>query len=110
MGGSEEQMIAMPLQQPAANQRRFVRAIVIHHQMDVEIAGNSSIVLLQEFQELDRAMAPMTLAQDVAGSDIEGGEQTGDTMSAVGVGASFQLSDPHGKHRLGAAQSLGLHF
>src|SRR6201998_3150494 len=53
-------------------------------------------------------MASITLAKNVAGGDIESGNQARDAMSLVVVGASLQLSDPHGQHRLCTAQSLNL--
>ncbi len=63
--------------------------VVIQHQVDIEIGWNGGIDLLQEIQELDGTMASITLAQDVAGGDIECGEQAGNAVPLVVVGASL---------------------
>ena len=46
-------MIARPLLQPLANQCCFVGAVIIQHQMDVEVSRNSAVYLLQEREKLD---------------------------------------------------------
>ncbi len=101
-------MVPCPSLQPTADQSRFMGAVVIQHQVDIEIGWNGSIDPLQEIQELDGTMASIALAQDVAGGDIECSEKAGNAMPLVVVSASLQLSDPHGQHRLGTAQSLDL--
>lgn len=106
MRGSEVQMVAWSFLQPTADQCSLVRPAVVQHKVDVEIDRNSRIDLLQENYELDRTMAAVTLAKDVAGGDIKCGKQAGDAMTLVVVGAPFQLSDPHGQHRLRPAQRL----
>src|SRR5580658_3675776 len=101
-------MVAWSLEQPAANDRGLVGAIVVQHEVDVEIGWNRRIDPFEKIQELDGTMAPVALSQDVAGGDVERGEQAGDTMSCVVVGASFQLPDAHRQHGLGTAQGLDL--
>ena len=108
MGWSEVQMIARSLLQPLANQCCFVRAVVIQHQMNVEIGGNGPIDLLQEIEKLDGAMTPVALAEHAAGGDIESRKQAGDAVSFVIVRAPLQLSGLHRQHWLGAAERLNL--
>jgi hypothetical protein len=76
--------------------------------MDLEIGRNRGINPFQEIQELNRTMASIAPAEDIAGGDIESSKQACDAMSFVVMGASLQLPDTHGQHRLGAAQSLNL--
>jgi len=87
-------------------------AVVVQHkmdlEMDLEIGRNRGIHPFKEIQEFNRTMAPIALAEDVASGDIESSKQACDTMSFVVVGASLQLSDTHGQHRLSATQSLDL--
>src|SRR5579863_4435745 len=96
-------MVAWPLLQPAADQSSLMGSVVVQHQVNIESGRHGSIDLLEEIQELDRTMASIALAQDV-----ESGEQAGDAMSFVVVGASLQLPYTHGQHWLGTAQSLNL--
>ncbi len=63
------QMVSCPFLQPATDQSRLMGAVVVQHEADVEIGGNSSIYLLQKIQELNRMMASIALAKDVAGGD-----------------------------------------
>ena len=53
--------------------------------MDVEIGRNRGINLFQEVQELNRTMASIALAKNVAGGDIESSKQACDAMSLVVV-------------------------
>ena len=89
-------MVAWLFLQPAVDQCSLVRAVVVQHKVDVEIGGNSSIDLLQKIQKLDRTVASIALAENVAGGDIKSGKQACDAMSLVVVGAPFQLPEPHG--------------
>src|ERR1019366_2618276 len=43
MGGGKVQMIARPLQQPLANQRGFMGAVVVQYQVDFHVGGNCRI-------------------------------------------------------------------
>src|ERR1700722_13072483 len=103
-------MLSSPFLQPAADQSCLVGTVVVEHQVDIQISGNSSIDLLQKIQELDRTVASIALAKHVAGGNIERSEQAGNTVPLVVVGAPLQLSDSHGQNRLCTAQSLNLRF
>jgi hypothetical protein len=54
--------------------------VVVEHQLDIQIGGNSSIDLLQEIQKLDRTVASITLTEIVAGGNIERSEQAGNAV------------------------------
>ena len=61
--------------EPANDAGRFVRAVVVQHQVDLAgIRRNCGIHCLHEFQELLVAMAPVTLADYFAGCNVQGGE------------------------------------
>ena len=85
-----------------------MRAVIIQHQMDIQIGRNGDVDFLQKVEELHRTMASIALAKDVAGRDIESRKQAGDAMSLVVVRAPLLLSGPHGQHRLGTAERLNL--
>ena len=59
-------MIAGPLLEPVTDQPGLVRAVVVQHQMDVQIDGNTSIDAFQKIEKLQRAMAAITVAQHLA--------------------------------------------
>jgi hypothetical protein len=84
--------------EPLADQRCLVGAVVVQHQMDIELEGNGGVDFLQEIQELHRAMPAVAFVEDVAGGDTESGKQAGDAVSLVVMCASFPLSSPHGQH------------
>src|ERR1700730_18076629 len=61
--------------EPVADQRCLVRGVVVHDEMDVEIARDGRLDLVEELAELGGAMAAITLADDVTCGDVEGREQ-----------------------------------
>ena len=91
MRGSKVQVISCSFLQPAPDQSGLVCAVVVQHEMDVEIGRNRGINLFQEVQELHRTMASIALAKNVAGGDIESSKQACDAMSLIVVGASLPL-------------------
>lgn len=99
-------MIAHPPLKPTTNQCCFVGAIIIQHQMNVEIRRNSAVYLLQEVEKLDRSVPAVALADYAASGNVECRKQARNGVSFVIVGAKFQLSSAHGQHRLGHAESL----
>src|SRR5438094_3209566 len=64
--------------------------------------------LLQETQELLVPMPRLALGNDLACSDVEGGEQGGCTVPFVVVRLPFRQAGPERKNRLGAIQCLDL--
>src|SRR5213592_2667389 len=87
---------ARPLGQPVADQRRLVGCVIVHDEMNVQIVWNSSFDLIEKFAELFGAMAPVTLADDPAGCNVEGSKQRGDAMALVVVTTARRLTKSHG--------------
>jgi hypothetical protein len=56
--------------QPALDLRRLVRRAVVEHQVDVQVRPHLAIDRLQELLELDRAVACVQAAEDLAGRQI----------------------------------------
>src|SRR5208337_18610 len=104
----EVQVVARMPQKPCLNFLGLVGGIVVQHQMDGKIGRNGAIDLLQEFAELDGAMAWPALADHRSRGDVQGREKTGGAMAFVIVGAALGLTWQHGKDRLAAAQRLNL--
>ncbi len=59
------------LDEPAADERRFVGAVIIHDDVHVEAARHVRINQIEEFAELRRAVALMKLRDHVARLRIE---------------------------------------
>jgi hypothetical protein len=74
---------ARPLWQPVADQRRLVGGVVVHDEMNVQIARNSGFDLIEKLAELLGAMTSITLADDPADCDVEGGKQRCGAMALL---------------------------
>src|SRR4029077_18164095 len=76
--------------------------------MDAKLWRNGTIDPVQEFAELDSAMAWPALADHRSRGDVQRSEQAGGAMALVIVRATLHLAGPHGKDRLATAQCLNL--
>ena len=101
-------MVAGMTGQPATNQGCLVGRIVVQHKMNIQICRDSSIDFVEEFSELDGAMASVTCAQNLARLDVESGKQGSRAVARVIVRATFHLARTHGQQRLHAVKSLDL--
>ncbi len=95
-------------QEPRLNFLGLVGGVVVQHQMDGKIGRNGAIDLLQEFAELDDAMAWPALADHRSRGDVQGREKAGGAVAFVIVGAALGLPGQHREDRLAAAQRLNL--
>src|SRR5471032_2020118 len=82
---SEMDMKTRMTSEPGANGRRFVSAVVVHHQMHLQLRRDVGFDRTQELQELGAAMASMQLADDFSSSDIQGREKRRGAMALVVV-------------------------
>lgn len=64
-------------QQPGLDGRGLVSGVVVEHQVDVEAGRDFPVELDEELLELLRAVAPVQGTDDLAGGDLEGGEERG---------------------------------
>ena len=78
--------------------------------MDVEVRRHSGLDLVQKFAELGGAVAPIALADDPSGRNVEGREQGCGAVPCVVVAPSGRLAGTHRQHRLAAVQRLDLGF
>lgn len=101
-------MPARPFSQPFLDQRGFVGGVVVHDEMDVELARHSGLDLVQELAELGGTVPSVALADNPSGRNVEGGEQRGGAVSFVIVAPSGRLAGTHRQHRLTAVQRLDL--
>src|ERR1700756_3000539 len=97
-----------PFGEPVADQRRLVGGVIVHDEMDVEIARDCGLDLVEELAELGGPMASIALADNLAGGDIEGGEQRRRSMALVIMAAPRRLARAHRQYRLAAVERLDL--
>ena len=75
----------VPLE-PALHSGVLVGAIIVHHHMQLDLAGKLRIQTLQKLQKLLVAMARLTLAVDLTLRDFQRGEQRRRAVALVVVG------------------------
>ena len=83
-------------------------AVVVQNQMHVELGRNVGLNGTQKRQELFAAMAPMQLADDPTGRQIQGRKQARRAVTLVVMGASLRDSRRQRQQRLGPIQGLNL--
>ena len=110
IGRREMQMIPWPPGEPRADVRMFVRTVVVDDQMNVELRRHVGVNVLEEREKLLVAMARLALRQDLAGRDIERGEQRGRPMAEIAMGDAFDIAEPQRQDRPRALQRLNLAF
>src|SRR5512135_2264543 len=76
--------------------------------MRLELLRNVLVDGVEESAELDAAVSPMMLRNDLAALDIKGREERGGPVTDVVVGPALDLPRPQRQNRLRAIQSLDL--
>jgi len=109
-GWREMNLKARVARKPVADGWRLVRAVVVHHEMNVQISGNGCLNRAQEFQEFATAMAPVQLPYDSAGRDVQSGKQSCRAMTLVVVGAPFSDTGRQRQNGLRPVECLNLAF
>ena len=94
--------------QPRGGGRRLVGGVVVADQVHVEVGRYLLVQPGQELGELDRAVAAVDRADHRAGGHVEGGEQGGDAVADVVVGAPLGHARHHRQDRCTAVQRLDL--
>ena len=82
--------------------------VVVTDQVHVQVGGDLLVQLGQELLELGGAVAAVDGADDLAGGHVQRGEQGGDAVADVVVGAPLGHAGHHRQHRRRAVQRLDL--
>jgi len=106
--GGEVHMEAWPLGQPGADGRRFVRAVIVQDQVNIQRFRDRVVDSIQELPKLDSPMPPMALPDHLPGFHIQGGKEGRRPMPTVVMGAPFDLPGSHREDGLCAIQRLDL--
>jgi hypothetical protein len=78
-----------------------VGAVVIADQVDIQADRDVLVDLPQELEELLVAVAAVQFADDGAVGDVECGEQAGNAVTGVVMGAALRHAGHHRQDRLG---------
>ncbi len=106
--GGEVHMEARPLGQPGTDGRRFVRAVIVQDQVNIQRCGDRVVDSIQERPKLDSPMPPMALPDHLPGFHIQGGKEGRRPVATVVMGAPFNLPGSHRENGLCAIQRLNL--
>jgi len=74
--------------------------------MHSEVCQHGVVDEVEELAELDCPVLLTCLVHDLAGRQVERGEQIGDSVSFLVVGALFDLTGSHRQRRLGSVECL----
>src|SRR5215207_9401511 len=97
-------------EQPALNGCSLMSTVIVEDQMNVKLCRHLRIDLVEELAKLNRAMAPVELANHLASLSVQGGEQRSGAVALVVMSPAFRLSRAHRQNWLRAIQSLNLRF
>lgn len=101
-------MVSGPLRKPSLYPDVFVRTIIVDDQVHIESFRDVFIDVVEKLQELLVAVSALALRQNLAGGNVQGGEQGRGAVPDVIVRYAFHISQPHGQKRLGTFQGLRL--
>ena len=93
------QMHAGMAHQPSVNERRFMGAGIVQHQVQVQPGRCGALHRRQKVAEIDAAVAPVHLADDCACPHIERGEQIRGAVANVVVRVALELARAHWQYR-----------
>ena len=109
-GRGEMEVIARAAGEPRFDGRGLVGGVIIEHEMDVEIGRHGLLDLAEELAEFDRTVTLVAAADDVAGSNVQSGEQRGRAVTLVVMTTPLDLTGAHRQQRLGSVECLDLRF
>src|SRR5258708_28955975 len=108
IGRSEMHMEARPCCEPTFYPRMFVRPVVIHDHVDVQLCGHVLLNLSQEIQICLMLMALPALRNHRAFRRVQGRKECRRSVTPVIVRYALDIAEPHRQHRLGAFERLNL--
>jgi len=80
---------------PGLDGRGLVRAVVVHHQVDVQIGRHAGFYGTQELEELVAAMAPVQLTDHGPGGDVQRRKQRRCAMASPTAHREAETAKAH---------------
>src|SRR5215211_4250524 len=108
VGRREVEVEAAVAQQPAVHGGGLVGGQVVQDDVHVEVGRDGAVDLVQEGDEVGAGVAGTDVGDDLAGGDLEGGEQVAGAVALVVVGGSGRGGGQHGQGGGGAVERLDL--
>src|SRR2546426_5256937 len=93
-GRREVQVHAGMPYEPAADQRRLMRARVVENEMKIQLRRHGGVDGVEKFPKLGGALALVKLAEDLAALGVQGREERGGAVARVVVRPSLDLPRP----------------
>ena len=97
----------MPFE-PALHSGMLVSAVIVHHHMQLDLAGKRLIQPLEKLQKLLMTVVRIALADDLAGGHFQRGKEGRGAVALVIVGQGSTAALFERQPRLRAIQSLNL--
>jgi protein-export membrane protein SecD len=94
--------------EPVADLGALVGGKVVEDDMDVEVLGDLLVDLLEEGEHVDAGVTLLAVGDDLAGADVQGGEEVGGAVALVVVGHRPGPTRLHRQRRLRPVQGLAL--
>lgn len=107
--GEVQMKTRMPLE-PGFHAGMFMRAIIIHDQMEVEFGRSFAIDFLKESDEFLVPMAGHAVTDHLAVKHAQGGKQGGRSMADIIMGHCSTAASLQGQTGLGSVKGLDLAF
>ncbi len=106
VGRDEMHVPAWSSRQPGLDLRVAVSGVVVGDAVNVRLVRHGPVYLAQKLQGLLVPVARLASSQHRSVEHIQCGEQRGRAVAFVIVGDPLDMTEPHGRHRLGSLQSL----
>src|SRR6516225_6346025 len=103
-GRREMDVPARPFGEPVADQRSLVGGVVVHDEMDIEIARDGGLDLVEELAKLGGAVAGEAFADHLARRNVERREERDRAVAGIVVAAPCGLTGAYRQHGLAAIE------
>lgn len=109
-GRGEVDVIPRTSRQPLLHSSMFMRPIVIDDKMNLQVAGDVGLHMIQELQVLLMSVPLFAPGDYFARGDVQSGKQGRCPMADIVMGHALDIAQPDGEDGLGSIQGLNLAF
>ncbi len=106
--GREVHVVVRPPRQPRFDYGGFMRGVIVHDDVNVDVMRDAGIDLLKKVQKFCRPMPLVAFTDHETGSDVECREQRRRAVADIRIGSAFGNARHHRQDRLLAIQGLYL--
>ncbi len=106
IGWSEVYVEPWPCGEPASNSQMFVRGVIIHDDVHLQVLRDVLFNLPEKTQIFLMPVTRSTFREHFAVRRVQCGEQRGGSVASIIVSHSFDITQSQWQHRLGTLQRL----